>query len=349
MVRQISARVGLIAGGTPAGKPVPRDGTIWIAPAHPVYHELAITWKIGDFALPNPGNLPYVNLAALKIGDADREVSVRVEDRTPFVRDPEIREKVLTATRSWTIGPDRAAGLKPTGRGIGGSTQTARPIGGADVVYIEPDAPDAGLPDWAALAKATWRVNGAVVSDWTGRLSADLASRRLPAGTHTLTVSVGQGRAGNQFEARRWTIDNTMPTVTYALSKPAETLPAKPGEEPHFVFVEEFTMKLDPKDDQPGYVVAEFRVNGDGWHHYYGWPDAPPGTPFKFTARGTNIKELIYGSLSSEGLSPQPWEPREPGWGTHRIEFRAKDAAGNIGPVGAFRVTLRARSAQPPR
>ena len=86
-----------------------------------------------------------------------------------------------------------------------------------------------------------------------------------------------------------------------------------------------------PTDDQPGYVVAEFRVNGDGWHHYYGWPDAPPGTPYKFTPRGTTIKELVYGSLSAEGLSPQPWEPREPGWGTHRIEYRGIDAAGNIG------------------
>src|SRR5688572_33450381 len=99
-------------------------------------------------------------------------------------------------------------------------------------------------------------------------------------------------------------------------------------------------MKLEPSDDQPGYVVAEFRVNGDGWHHYYGWPDAPPGTPFLFTARGTNIKELIYGSLSSEGLSPQPWETRAPGWGTHRIEYRARDAAGNIGETKEFRVTL---------
>ena len=58
-------------------------------------------------------------------------------------------------------------------------------------------------------------------------------------------------------------------------------------------------MKLEPADDQPGYVVAEFRVNGDGWHHYYGWPDAPPGTPYKFTPRGTTIKELVYGSLAS--------------------------------------------------
>ncbi len=99
-------------------------------------------------------------------------------------------------------------------------------------------------------------------------------------------------------------------------------------------------MKLEPSDDQKGYVVAEFRVNGDGWHHYYGWPDAPEGTPYKFTPRGTTIKELVYGSLSSEGLSPQPWEERKPGYGTHKIEVRAIDAAGNIGPVQAFYVTV---------
>jgi TonB family protein len=115
--------------------------------------------------------------------------------------------------------------------------------------------------------------------------------------------------------------------------------------EPHVFMRDEFTMKLEPADDQPGYLVAEFRVNGDGWHHYYGWPDAPPGTPFKFTPRGTTIKELVYGSLSAEGLSPQPWEAREPGWGTHRIEYRAIDAAGNIGDAKAFRVTIEAMPA----
>jgi hypothetical protein len=124
------------------------------------------------------------------------------------------------------------------------------------------------------------------------------------------------------------------------LSTPQVAVIAPAGGEPHYFIHDEFTMKLEPKDDQPGYLVAEFRVNGDGWHHYYGWPDAPLGTPFKFTARGTNIKELIYGSLSQEGLSPQPWEPREPGWGTHRIEYRAIDAAGNIGSAKAFKATV---------
>ena len=105
--------------------------------------------------------------------------------------------------------------------------------------------------------------------------------------------------------------------MSYALSTPIASVDAADGRS-HFFFRDELTMKLEPVDDLPlGDVVAEFRVDGDGWHHYYGWPDAPAGTPFRFTPRGTNIKELIYGSLSAEGLSPQPWERREPGWGTH--------------------------------
>jgi hypothetical protein len=41
------------------------------------------------------------------------------------------------------------------------------------------------------------------------------------------------------------------------------------------------------------------------------------------------------------GLSPQPWEERKPGYSTHRIEYRAIDAEGNIGPAQAFLVTVR--------
>jgi hypothetical protein len=136
-----------------------------------------------------------------------------------------------------------------------------------------------------------------------------------------------------------WTIDNTGPTVGITMSQPSVSLKRQDGT-PVYVMRDEFTMKLDPKDDQTGYVVGEFRVNGDGWHHYYGWPDAEPGAPFRFTPRGTTIKELVYGSLSSEGLSPQPWEAREPGWGLHRVEYRARDAAGNIGAVQQFVVTF---------
>jgi hypothetical protein len=345
MVRQISSRVGLIAASRPTGAPVMRDDILWINPAHPVYHELEISWKVGDRVIPNPKNLPYLDLGTANLPPGDQTVSVTVVDPTPFVRDPEIRGKVLTATKEWTVpdgrGPASTIRFLGGTNPIGGSTQTQRAVGGQDVVYIE--AASLQSADRFSLTRTTWRLDNAVVADAAGRLSFPLAARKLSPGTHTLSVTVPVEGAGPGTPAatRRWTIDNTMPTVAYELSRPVFALkPMSADDEPHAFMRDEFTMKLDPRDDQPGYVVAEFRLNGDGWHHYYGWPDAPPGTPFKFTASGTNIKELIYGSLSSEGLSPQPWEAREPGWGSHRIEYRAKDAAGNIGPARAFRVTV---------
>ena len=344
MVRQISARVGLIAASTPADALVGRNDVLGINPAHPVYHELEIVWKAGERVIPNPANLPYLKLeSALQPGD--ETVSVTVLDPTEFVRDPTLRTSVLTATRTWTIAGERGSAsvvqLPPGTSPIGASTQTQRPVGGQDVIYIEP--PTLGETSTFPLTQTTWRLDNNIVADAANRLSFPLAPRKLAPGTHRLSVTVGVPRTDARPEAsstRTWTIDNTMPTVTYELSKPIASLTTAASTEPHVLMRDQFTMKLTPKDDQPGYLVAEFRVNGDGWHHYYGWPDAPPGTPYKFTARGTNIKELIYGSLSSEGLSPQPWEPREPGWGTHRVEYRGIDAAGNIGPAKAFRVTV---------
>jgi hypothetical protein len=250
----------------------------------------------------------------------------------------------LTATRSWKVSGESAAAPAASGaaftRQLSGSTQTARPIGGTDVVYIELSHPDRSMP--MRTPAITWRLDGKVVTEAANRVSFPLAPRRLTAGKHTLTVTLGEASGnsqGSDAETRTWTIDSTPPTVTYTLSTPVASIARADGSA-HVFMRDEFTMRLDPVDDQPGYLVAEFRVNEDGWHHYYGWPDAPAGTPFKFTPRGTNIKELIYGSLSSEGLSPQPWESRAPGWGTHKIEYRAIDAAGNIGSAKTFRVTF---------
>jgi hypothetical protein len=337
MVRRISEQVGLIAASTPTDAHLLGNETLWINPAHPVYHELQITWKVNGQTMPNPENLPYYKLAGL--APEGQSVGVTVVDPTPFVRDPAIRDTVLTATRTWKLPAGRGTGgvrfMPGVGNSIGNSTQTDRPIGSTDVVYIEPPP----LPENAMfpLVQTTWRLDDRVVADVANKLSFQLAQRKLSPGTHRLSVTVGSTGPGDPEDTRTWTIDNTEPTVAATIATPVATVP---DAEPHHFVRDEFTMKLDPSDDQPGYVVAEFRVNGDGWHHYYGWPDAPPGTPFKFTPRGTTIKELVYGSLSSEGLSPQPWEPREPGWGTHRIEYRGIDAAGNIGTAKAFRVTF---------
>ena len=265
----------------------------------------------------------------MKLPAPATDVTVTVVDPTLFVRDPEIRKTALTATRSWKVSPtSRLGGITTSPIVITASTETGRQVGGTDVVYLETSSPsNRPVPD------IEWRLDGNVVATAANRRTFPLAGQKMDPGKHTLTATA------TGLPTRTWTIDNTQPLVVHTLSPAVASVPGVDADR-HYFMRDEFTMKLDATDDQPGYVVAEFRVNGDGWHHYYGWPDAPPGTPYKFTPRGTTIKELVYGSLSSEGLSPQPWEPREPGWGTHRIEYRGIDAAGNIGAAKAFRVTF---------
>lgn len=330
MVHRISEQVNLIAAATPESKPVAHRDVLWVETAHPNHHELDVRWSADGEDVAAARNSRYLDLKALPAPPV--RVTVAVSDPTPFVRDPAIKSGVLTATRTWTVRRDlsQGAAVKPA---FTGSTPADRPVGATDVVYVvTTHSPQRVFP-------VRWWLNDNALSAPVTSRALSIASLKLPGGTHRLRATVGEQVAGAPADTREWTIDNTMPTVKYTLSTPLETKKAADGTS-HYVFEDEFTMKLEPSDDQPGYVVAEFRLNGDGWHHYYGWPDAPEGTPYKFTPRGTTIKELVYGSLSSEGLSPQPWEARTPGYGTHRIEYRAIDAAGNIGPAQSFTVTV---------
>jgi hypothetical protein len=339
MVQRISQQVELIAASTPVEAPVGRTDVLWIETAHPVYHELTTTWQIDGQAVSTAKNARYLDLGTVRPAANARTVSVTVVDPTTFVRDPEIRKTALTATRSWALSAGATTPQAAAVPVFTGSTLTTRPVGGRDVVYVATSA----MPE--VIPTVTWRLNGAPVptASGDGRVFP-LAEQDLPPGRHQLTAHVATRTSpirgiSDPETSRTWTIDNTEPTVAATLSPAVSSFTGADGTT-HYFMRDEFTMKLDPTDDQPGYVVAEFRVNNDGWHHYYGWPDAPPGTPYRFTPRGTTIKELVYGSLSSEGLSPQPWEPREPGWGTHRIEYRGIDAAGNVGTAKAYRVTI---------
>ncbi len=42
--------------------------------------------------------------------------------------------------------------------------------------------------------------------------------------------------------------------------------------------------------------VAAATVDGDGWPRYFGWP-TDASAPFRFTADGTEIDQLVYGKL----------------------------------------------------
>lgn len=344
MVQQISSHTELIAASTPTDATVAPDQVVWVETATPVYHELDVSWRIsGAGEIGDLDDARHVELSEVGARPGDT-ISVTVVDPTDWVRDPEIRASTLTATRSWVVGDGTALAAAIRGEGatspsapvaFTAHTQTERPVGGQDVVYVETSQPDDRVLD------VTWELNGRVMPNPGNRRTFDLGRQDLAPGTYTLVATVTDpANSGGPSESLSWTVDNVPPTVTYTLSQPvaAEEGPDGIG---HYFLRDQFTMGLEAVDDQPGYVVAEFRVNGRGWHHYYGWPDAPEGTPFLFTPSGTNIKELIYGSLGAEGLSPQPWEAREPGWGTHTIEYRAIDAAGNISDPKSFRVTFR--------
>lgn len=334
MAQRISGQVELIAASTPADKPVNPADVIWIETPHPNFHDLDVTWEVDGRGLTGTGNVRTLQLASLGLGPGTHTVTVRVVDPTDYVRDPVIRDTSFTATRTWTVDPNAPRGTEAARPAFTTWRDTARAVAAEEWVYVETTHPP------GRVHAVTWHLDGRVVQPGPNDRIVDVGQLGLSPGTHRLRATVHDpANPDGGSPSLEWTIDNTGPTVEYTLSQPVHTV-ERPDGARHFLFRDQFTMKLEPTDDQPGHVVAEFRVNGDGWHHYYGWPDAPPGTPYLFTPRGTTIKELIYGSLSSEGLSPQPWEAREPGWGTHRIEYRARDAAGNIGETKDFHVTF---------
>ncbi|WP_439381835.1 M64 family metallopeptidase [Amycolatopsis lexingtonensis] len=216
---------------------------------------------------------------------------------------PFVRDPAVrpSATRTWTV--DTSVVTPPaSGPAVVASTPTAQPVGGHDVVYVETGEPTGSIPP------VRWSLDGKPAGS-----GADFALAES-RGTHRLTATTG----GTTLT---WTVDAT---------GPATTAEAPAGKVVHG----SFTMRLTPSDG-----MAEFRVDGDGWHKYYGWP-TDPDAPYLFTPRGTDIDGLAYGNLGSGGLTVSPFATRTPGYGRHRIEYRSIDAAGNTGPTRSFEVTL---------
>jgi hypothetical protein len=227
-------------------------------------------------------------------------LTAKVTDPTPFVRDPAARP---AATRTWTV--DTSVVTPPAGGpDVVASTPTSRPVGAGNVVYVETGEPTGSIP------KVVWAFDGRPAGSGPDFV-ADAAR-----GAHTLTAKTG----GTTLT---WTVDASGPTTTAEL--PAGT---------DHVFHGSFTMRLTASDGLP-----EFRVDGDGWYRYYGWP-TDPDAPYLFTARGTEIDGLAYGNLGPGGLTVSPFAPRTPGYGRHRIEYRSVDAVGNVGPARSVTVTL---------
>ena len=315
---------------TPAGEVGPED-VVWVETQHPKFHELTVTWRIDGEVVPGTANSRNLELGALDVTPGD-VVSVTVQDETEFVRDPAFKDGPrLTQTREWTVGAPQPPSSPAPAFTI--STPADRAVARDEVVFVETTHPTGSVHD------VTWRLDGAVVANGNRR-NLDLGALTLSQGNHTVTATVGS-------ETLSWTVDNTLPTAPRTLSTPLTTLT---GDLEHNVYFGEFDMGLEPQDDQPGFVVGEFRLNRDGWFNYFGFPEQPLGTPFTFSHSGKDVKALTYGNLGTGGLSKATFEQSftdehpsggfEPGYGTHLVEHRAIDAAGNIGDAESYRATV---------
>jgi len=326
MVQAIAAKVNLVEAHTPNTAPIGADRTVWVDTLHPLGGELAVEWRLDGRTLDTRG-ARTVDLRSLGLSlGRTHTLTAKVTDPTPFVRDPAVRASTaLTRTVSWTVNPALTTRPEEVAPVFTGHTPTAGPVGARSVVHA-----DTAHPVDRTLA-VRWRLDGEPVPNPGNDRDLDLRSLRLAPGTHTLTAAI----AGTAQELR-WTVDATPASVAYELSTPLRTV-HRPGRPVEYVYDGEFTMRLTATDEQQGAVVSQFRVDGDGWYTYYGWP-TDASAPFRFSPSGTVVDDLVYGKLGRSRAVP--WDDATPDYGTHTVEYRTVDAAGNVGPARSFLVTL---------
>jgi hypothetical protein len=316
MTQRISAKTTLFQSSTPPGQ-VAAHQVVWLQTLHPLSHELTTTWTLDGTPLPT-ANARAVDLSTQHLTPGLHTLTAKVTDPTDFIRDPAVRP---TATRTWTVNTSLTAQPSATPPTFTAQTSTEHPVSADEVVYAETSQTDSAQP------AITWQLDGKATPNPGNDRDFDLAPLRL-TGRHTLTARTGD-------QTLTWQVDGVEPTVSATMSKPLLTVHKPTGDE--YVYNDAFTMGLAATDDTSGYVVPEFRVDGDGWYNYYGWP-TDASSPFKFTAEGTEIDGLVYGKLGVPRVVP--WDDVPPGYGRHQVEYRAIDATGNIGAPRRFAVTL---------
>ncbi|MEU2615979.1 M64 family metallopeptidase [Micromonospora sp. NPDC007271] len=346
---------------TPLGT-VPSDGVLWVETGQPRYHELQVTWRIGG---PDGTVLDTHNSRDLDLGELDLPAGtvVHVEVRDPvgpdgidWVRNPSTGNTATNSgyngprfvqTRQWTVGEAKAAPSAPAAT-ITGSTPNTQPVAGDEVVYVRTNHPS------DRIVEVAWSLDGRVLPNPHNSRNLDLGALDLAPGTHKLAATVTDpADPGGVSDRIDWTVDNAMPTAPRTLSAPLTRLA---GSMEHPVYFDGWDMWLNPQDDHTGYaedryVVGQLRLDKDGWFNYFGFPEQPmPESPFQFRHSGTTVKALTYGNLGTGGLSKAAFEqtlPDDhpgggfvPGFGTHLVEHRAIDAAGNVGAPSAYRATV---------
>ncbi len=362
MVARITGRrnAGQMALSSIPEGTVPRNGVLWVETQHPKSHQLDVTWRIGgpDGEVVDTGNRRNLDLEPMNLAPG---TVVHVEVRDPvgpdgidWVRNPSADNTSTNSgyngprfvqNRQWTVGDTTVAPSAPAAE-FTLSSMTSQPVGGDEVVFVESNHPTDRVLDVA------WRLNGALIPNPNNSRNLDLEALNLAPGTYSLTATATDpADPGGVSDTIEWTVDNVLPTAHRSLSEPLTTLA---DDLEHPVYFGGWDMFLDPQDDPTGYdeerfVVGQLRLDRDGWFNYFGFPEQE-NAPFKFRHSGTNVKALTYGNLGTGGLSRATFEqtlPDDhpsggfiPGFGTHFVEHRAIDPAGNYGDAESYRATV---------
>jgi len=350
---------GQMALGHTATGTVARDSVLWVETGHPRFHQLEVTWRTGG----PEGPVLATGTRNLDLGQYDLAPGtvVHVEARDPvgpdgidWVRNPSMGNSATDSgfngprfvqTRQWTVGAETATPSEPAAE-LTGSTNNAQPVAGDETVYVETNHPTDRVLDVA------WSLDGVAIPNPDNSRNLDLGELDLAPGTYTLTATVTDpADPGGVSDSVEWTVDNALPTAPRTLSEPLTTLD---GDLEHPVYFNGWDMRLAPQDDQTGYdeerfVVGQLRLDEDGWFNYFGFPEQQDA-PFQFRHSGTNVKALTYGNLGTGGLSRATFEQTLPdnhpsggfipGFGTHFVEHRAIDPAGNYGEAESYRATV---------
>lgn len=324
---------------TPEGE-VGTKEILWVETMYPRFHVLDVKWEVNGKKISGTDNARYLDLGKLNV-ESDDVIKVTVRDQTEFVRDPDfLKSPRMSQNREWIVGEqnqETEVDVKFTNH-----SPLEHNLAYDEVVFVHTTNPTDRMLD------VTWKLNGEKMTSSHNSRFIELDKFDLPEGASTLSATVTDlENEDNGSETISWTIDNKLPKAHKELSESLVTLYEK---DEHHVYFNEFDMIIDPQDDQDGFVVGELRLNDDGWYSYAGFPKEMVGDPFNFSHSGIDEAELTYGNLGAGGIAKATFEQSYteddpggkfiPGFGTHKIEHRAIDAAGNIGDASEFTATV---------
>ena len=197
------------------------------------------------------------------------------------------------------------------------NTANTHPVASDEVVYVETNHPaDRVLP-------VTWTLNGTEIPNPRNSRNLDLGDAQRARG-HEHARGEGHRRRARRTRSSGRSTRSPRPRPV-RLSTPLTHAHRRRLEHP--VYFGGWDMWLDPKDDTTGYtgtpaVVGQFRLNGDGWFNYFGFPEkrelavrVPPLRPGR---EGADLRQPrhgrpLVGRLQPDAAGRPPDRPPHPG------------------------------------